>query len=138
MVNASTLSAGSISLLDIPVDPAFRLTLRVYDLDAASEGRVLVRAWSTNTSVRSPLRPVSTFRARCAHRGTRISADPVLDTDRRFEFAYAQIADIAGLAPSTERIRLEIVPLTSGSRFWAFVSVTNNIAQHVTTITPRP
>ena len=35
-------------------------------------------------------------------------------------------------------LRVEIVPLTAGLRYWAFASVTNNATQHVTTVTPQP
>lgn len=36
-----------------------------------------------------------------------------------------------------DTVRAEIEPLTEGLRYWAFVSVTNNETQHVTTITPQ-
>ena len=32
---------------------------------------------------------------------------------------------------------VRVTPLTPGLRIWAFVSVTNNETQHVTTITPQ-
>jgi hypothetical protein len=34
-------------------------------------------------------------------------------------------------------VRVEVTPLTAGSRYWAFVSATNNTTNHVTLITPQ-
>ena len=34
-------------------------------------------------------------------------------------------------------VRVEITPLTDGSRYWAFVSATNNSTNHVTLTTPQ-
>ena len=59
----------------------------------------------------------------------------------RFQPGFAQIgvsAPSSGIAtPQAERLRLEVEPLTSGSAFWAYVSVTNNDSQQVTLVTPQ-
>jgi len=34
-------------------------------------------------------------------------------------------------------VRVEVTPMTPGSRYWAFVSATNNTTNHVTLVTPQ-
>jgi hypothetical protein len=52
----------------------------------------------------------------------------------RFEPGYYQSAELfAGLAGP---LRVEIQPMISGSRSWAFVSITNNTTQEFTLVTP--
>jgi len=46
------------------------------------------------------------------------------------------LSDLAPLSGSP--VRIEITPLSTESRFWAFASITNNATQHVTAITQAP
>ena len=58
----------------------------------------------------------------------------------RSEAAYAQldITDLLKLRKAWPAVaRVEIVPRTPGSRYWAFVSLTNNQTQLVTLVTPQ-
>lgn len=48
-----------------------------------------------------------------------------------------QILDLTGIAPNADSVRVQIDPLSSGLRFWALVSVTNNETQHVTLVSPN-
>ena len=51
--------------------------------------------------------------------------------------AFAMINDLAAAFPAlagTNRVRIEII---AGDRAWAFSTITNNQAQHVTVITPQ-
>ncbi|HEX8152273.1 MAG TPA: hypothetical protein VF698_04060, partial [Thermoanaerobaculia bacterium] len=59
--------------------------------------------------------------------------------DFRSQAAYGEIPSLQALLPalSPSALRLEIEPLTPGSRYWAFVSVTNNDTQLVTVVTPN-
>jgi hypothetical protein len=34
-------------------------------------------------------------------------------------------------------VQIEVEPMTSGSTFWTFVSVTNNTTQQLTLVTPQ-
>lgn len=56
-----------------------------------------------------------------------------------FRPGYAQLAQVPGRfssgGPYRRMIRLE-VDGTPGTRYWAFVSVTNDKTQHVTLVTP--
>ena len=57
---------------------------------------------------------------------------------REFVPDYLQVnLDQSAYAP-WQRIMLEIVPATEGMRIWSFASVTNNVTQQITTITPQP
>jgi len=55
-----------------------------------------------------------------------------------------RVYDISG-APAQFRVllakdaavRVEVTPMTPGSRYWAFVSATNNTTNHVTLVTPQ-
>jgi hypothetical protein len=53
---------------------------------------------------------------------------------------YAQL-DVTGLLRIEKAwpgvARIEITPLTEGSRYWSFVSLTNNDTQIVTLVTPQ-
>lgn len=56
----------------------------------------------------------------------------------RTEPGYAQILGLSAMLTGTSgsQLRLLIEPLTAGSRYWAFVAVTNNSTQQVTTVSP--
>jgi hypothetical protein len=56
-----------------------------------------------------------------------------------FKPGYAQI-DFSTRFPTASqysRLRIEIEPLAGTTRYWAFVSITNNETQHVTLVTPE-
>lgn len=126
IVRAPSLRATTLQLLNVPFHPAFRLLLRVYDtaLPAAS---FRVNIYPVNDDAASPI----------------TSFELVARTDQTGSFrdvaAYAQ-ADLRaalGNLPLPESSRIEIVPLQEGSRFWAFVSITNDTTQFVTLVTPQ-
>jgi hypothetical protein len=110
----------SITLLGIPSDPRFRNTLRIYsDSQFAVDAVVDIEGAGVSSSQRVTLRP-----------GTNL-----------FEPGYAQFSNFpTGVGPLRVTIRLITLPITMPPppRLWAFVSVTNNVTQHITTITPQP
>jgi len=117
-----------IELLNVPIDDRFRLMLRVYDIDGRSDGRVRVSVYSfpgNGTSIGD------------------LDLSLIAPSGRhpRYKPAYAQFADVRSLIPSGFNagsvIGVRVTPLTPSLRVWAFVSVTNNETQHVTTITPQ-
>jgi hypothetical protein len=62
--------------------------------------------------------------------------EPPFNTEPAYA-AYAgfeEILQTPGIHPPA--LRIEVEPLTPGSRFWAFVSITNNDTQRVTLVTP--
>ena len=114
-------------LFNVPLGPSFRVLLRVYELSySTSEFRVTVFAQSeldvppvhqsqvtTSTTFAGPFRP------KAAYGHLDISA----------------LLNLEKVWPQTARI--EIAPLTPGSRFWAVVSIANNDTQVVTLVTPQ-
>jgi hypothetical protein len=118
-----------VELLDIPTDSAVRQTLRVYETEGTNETavRVIVYPLRENEPVaEAVLEPRG---------GVRLFP--------RFESgapAYAEIADLVERFPQIvvhDRLRVRIEPLTPGMRFWAFVTITDNMTQHVTVVTPQ-
>jgi hypothetical protein len=128
-------------LVNVPIASRFRSMLRVYDVDAsgtafahvriigAPEGQPDQLLYETllplpvEESERNVYNDISApvpFRPGI---GT-LLLDPILE-----ELFGSQMTDLV--------TRIEISPAGGNFRFWAFVSVTNNETQHVTTITPQ-
>lgn len=114
IVRDRDFTTGATNLLDVPLHEGFRETLRVY---APTDGLLRVRVFETADSPGLlseqivPLRPPQGIH------------DP----------GYGEL----GLYIAGNVGRIEIEPLTPGLRYWAFVSITNNETQHITTITPH-
>jgi hypothetical protein len=131
VVRESDLSITNIVLANIPLDERFRQALRVYDIDSKSSSSVRVRVYPIEASI--PL--VDTTLTL-----TRPSPSPCVGTQEDCYPSYAEIQNFRASFPSLaghESVRVQIDSLSAGLRFWAFVSVTNNETQHVTTITPQ-
>ncbi|HYK01845.1 MAG TPA: IPT/TIG domain-containing protein [Thermoanaerobaculia bacterium] len=115
-------------LFNVPLDGDFRVLLRVYD---AAQTRALFRVavYAQTTDDEQPLH-TAVLQAATAETG-----------DFRTEPAYAQfdVTELLHLDHQAwpEAVRIEITPLTPGSRYWAFASVTNNETQLVTLMTPQ-
>lgn len=122
-VRSSSAATKPIDLLLVPSDGDFRSLLRVYDFDAAAGHSVLVRLYKPAFSP--------------TNRATdQLLSETTLDFEvpsDTFDYpGYAQMYVPSGVSP----VRIEIVPVTPGLRFWAFASVTNNATQHVTLVSP--
>lgn len=129
VVRERELPRSPIVLLDVPLDPRFRRMLRVYDLAAIDGTRVVMR-WRLDD-------------------GTQYAGDMqlVLRTVGRCIAAPCWLPEPAGIAVSLfdlplppnitqDHLHVEIEPLMPHSRIWAFITVTSNETQQVTTITP--
>jgi hypothetical protein len=124
VVRETELSTSTIQLLNIPVEGRFRQTLRIYALTTRD---------GAAPTVRVRVYPLQ-------DEGKLVELDLPLRVEQPVELAFAQVSafrETFQLPASITNIRVEIEPLTLGLRFWAFVSVTNNDTQHVTTITPQ-
>lgn len=123
VIRESDFREGATHLLSVPTDPRFRALLRVYEmnLDSASF-RIRVFDEASGEMLREAT----------------ITLETPPQGPFRFQPGYYQSAEL--LAPpaagSGALLRVQIEPLTSGSRSWAFVSITNNITQEFTLITP--
>jgi hypothetical protein len=104
-----------VSLLDVPIDARFRNTLRVYSL---LRGVVLVNVVVGNVPGTITLQP-----------GENI-----------FEPAYAEFTNFPlphELPQGQATVRVVVDARTEGTPIWAFITVTNNETQQITTITPN-
>jgi hypothetical protein len=119
VVRENEMTTGTLHLIGVPADARFRKTLRIY----ATEGTFL---WVSFTDgVETILRTVVLAPGRDA-----------------FEPAYAMISDFPTFASGAKQITVTIEPPPllhplPQPPYWAFVSVTNNETQVITTITPQ-
>jgi len=114
---------GAMLLENVPFDSRYRLTLRVYAIDGGPSS-VLVTAFVPNAA---PFTKSIALDAAC---------DTPPCNSRTPAFASA---DLGSLFPSLHgNATVSIEPSDGAGRpHWAFVSVTNNESQHVTTISPQ-
>jgi hypothetical protein len=123
IVRENDFRSVPFELIDIPAQPQFRQTLRIYSPDAA--GRVRVLAYDMHNGV--------PFHEKY------IELTPSGSVDRP---AFAVISDFAAAfrgfsGGPTQRVGLRIEPDVAGARLWAFVSVTDNDTLDVRLITPQ-
>ncbi|MCA1734137.1 MAG: hypothetical protein LC732_11110 [Acidobacteria bacterium] len=123
VVRARDARTGVTSLLAVPTREEFRALLRIYDFDG---------------------RPESLFRVRVFDAAAEnLVAETEVVTHGYAAFPHLDVISSPGYAemriPATPggEARIEISPMTPGSRFWAFASVTNNLTQMVTLMTPQ-
>jgi hypothetical protein len=120
MVREDEFRSDEIDLLAIPRDPRFRVTVRLYGLDA------------------SPVLTVDQIDIS----GNVVRHDIVLLGRPNTEYGYLVAPGYAQLSldPSPQQadpVRIRIRSLSTGVSFWAFASVTNNDTSEVTLIQPR-
>jgi hypothetical protein len=123
----------TIHLLDVPVSKEFRSLLRVYDFGPSRDvpKTVRYRVFEARTAVYNPVRwPVAP---------DRLLASGVMQlrvANLGFHPGYVALP-LDHLDLDVERVRVEIEPQDQDGRLWAFISVTNNTTQHVTTVVPQ-
>lgn len=115
-----------LSLLNVPTDSRFRQTLRIYDVDTEEVNSIRLRIYNQETDALL-VDQVQQFAFPPGPRGHTIPG----------RIQINNLADAYPAIRGAERVRVEITPATPQLRFWAFVSITNNETQHVTTITPQ-
>ena len=127
VIRESELLTRPAQLFNVPLGTAFRVLLRIYDVEYLfSDFRVSIYPQSEDDPA-------------AVHQAIVRASSPFVGPFRP-KASYAQL-DITGLLvlekvwPATARIEIE--PLTPGSRFWAFASLTNNDTQIVTLVTPQ-
>jgi hypothetical protein len=118
-----------IDLLDIPVDPAYRQTLRVYSFDLALGRSVRVRVYQARD-----------FAAALTPEPDTLLGEMTLPL--RYESdvkpLYAELAELPSIGTAADRSRVWAAVEPVGSfGVWAMVSVTNNVTQQVTMILPQ-
>ena len=121
-----------IRLLGVPIEPLFRQHLRVYGISSPSGTGVLrVRVFDRDSDV------VLGERELLLTPG--IGKNIARDDELVGYPSYDEVSDLRVLVPVgfVGRVRVEVSSLTSGLKYWAMVSVTNNETQHVTLVTPQ-
>ena len=111
--------------------PVFRHMLRIYDVDGGIGSQVRVRQFDSQLDFVGPL------------------SDKIVTIDRRDGTdpsypSYAELVLVENCRPFSchtpcggGSFHVEVAPLTSGLRFWAMVSATNNFTHQVTLYYPQ-
>lgn len=119
-----------IHIVNVPIGPGFRHNLRIYDLGFGNARQVTVFAYATDDTLLF-VRSLTLDSPEEGCLGGPLGCVPNVPR-------FAALTDFSSLVPaSRDRIRLEIQPSAFGMQLWAFVSVTNNATQQITTITPQ-
>ena len=112
----------AIRLIDVPVDPSYRATLRVYSYTDEPHP-VLVTVFAANRA--APLDQYEVALHRNELRGIEETPRP----------AYVQLDPLSeAVRASGGAVRIEVTSL--GAPVWAFVSISHNQTQQVTTVLP--
>lgn len=130
-------SRNPTSLLDVPTDSRFRVTLRVYALDVHSPTGVRVSVFGVS-DILFPQNSVPDILI--AQRTVQLNVpNLVLDPDTGDAApAFALVTDLidAQQAGGFPRVRVQLAPEDGSTKIWGFITVTNNETQHVTVIEP--
>jgi len=128
VIRESELLDRDAQLFDVPLKAGFRVMLRIYDVTyAASKFRVTIY-------------PQRELEDQAVTYFFEVAAGASDSGEFRSRAAYAQFDLTSLLAQARawpESARVEVTPLTPGSRFWTFASITNNDSQVVTLVTPQ-
>lgn len=122
-----------ITLVGVPVADRFRNMLRIYQPEIANEGAaVTVRVYAID-DLRDSEKPPDSLLGEAVIRLSQLSPNRAWASP-----GYAEVPDLASLVDleGASLLALEIEAMEADQRVWAFVSVTNNETQHVTTVTP--
>lgn len=120
VVRESSFHSSTARMLSVPADARFRTLLRIYEMNL-DHSEFVVRVIDQNTNAVLSTRTVT--------------LDGPPQGIERFRPNYAQIADL--VASQNDDVRVEVEPLSQGSAFWTFVSVTNNQTQEFTIVSPQ-
>jgi hypothetical protein len=115
-------------LFDIPTSHNYRVLVRVYDLQL------------TNASFRLSFYPQEAGDQAAPLYTVDLQASAPQIGAFRTEAAYSQYNPVGLLSSGAvlpEKVRIEVTPLTPGSRFWVFASITNELTNLVTLSTPQ-
>ncbi len=130
VIRENDLLTAASHLQAVPLDGRFRLMLRIYEL-GVDESQFRVRVYGEAEGV-TTAQPIADFTVRAVpYDGGTFRAHP----------SYSEYGALTGLLNSPVQppplLRVDVEPLTAGSRYWTFVSVTNNASQRVTIVTPQ-
>ncbi len=131
VVRSRDLRTAPSEILDVPLDDRFRVTLRLYADDVKEPSLLRVHVVNDTTGGAKEF----------LFRVERPVFPPGFPPDEPYEYPhfFAEVANLTQYPEiqGTGNLRVEIAPATPGLRYWAFVTVTNNSSQHITTLVPR-
>lgn len=134
VARATDLREGRFGFTDMPTGNNFRVTLRVYDVNAQTPARARIRVYGVDPARDSPR--TTNPDPLLFEREIVFSQQPT-STHELFHPNYAEIALSSEPAlAGSPRMRIEVEPLTGEREYWGFVTVTHNETQHVTVLQP--
>lgn len=128
VVPLTDFTTQTIHLLNVPVDPRFRHTLRVYAPRRAAATVVRIRMIDQGSR--------AVLLDGLYHLAQPPGALPDLYPGIAMHPDVLQVSDIAIPAPVYMGVRFEISSISEGTPIWAFLSITNNETQEFTVVTP--
>jgi hypothetical protein len=135
VITEKDLHSKAMQLISIPTNPQFRLLLRIYDPSAGTGTRATIRIYNSDGMRPEPL--IGQMMVDLA-----VPADnTATPLGLPISPGYSQIPLNGELFPglsSASRIRVEVTPNDPARPLWAFVSITNNLTNLITTVTPQP
>ncbi len=131
VVRESELIEGDVHLLNIPITSGFRHTIRIYDLELDEFGNSASK--SVFVQAFSPANEMLAFQVMSLSTGPDVCAIPEGCIPNLPGFAI--LSDFVSPVEGVDAVRLVIQPSDPGARLWAFVSITNNTTQQITTVT---
>lgn len=128
VVPFTDFTTRTVHLLNVPVDPRFRQTLRVYAprRDVATAVRIRMLDQGSSAILLDGL----------YHLAQPPGALPDLYPGFAMHPDILQVSDISIPAPVYMGVRFEISSTSEGTPIWAFLSITNNETQEFTVVTP--
>lgn len=118
-----------IALLNVPVAPQYRHTLRIYDDLGRDRVSARIRIYAADET-----EPRVDVVRELVREGSRTTTSALLAM--RPAYAQTELAQLGSLA-GMESLRVEVEPLDPGVRLWAFISIVNNETHHVTIVSPQ-
>lgn len=129
IVRDSEFRGDTIALLNIPVAPQYRHTLRIYDDLGRPRAGVRIRVYAGDET-----EPRVSVVRELVRSQSHTTTSALLQTYPAYaQLELGQLLPLAGLEP----LRVEIEPLEPGVRLWGFISIVNNETHHVTVVTPQ-
>lgn len=123
-------TSGINTLMNVPVAPEYRHTLRIYDAEGRRDARVIIRIYGEDGRLRATFERALTTPVDDYGRITnaRLPVHPAF-----LQLQLDQLLDLGGL----DSLRVDVEPVGDGVKIWSFLSITNNNTHHVTTVTPQ-
>jgi len=127
IVRASDFRTGKIELF-VRVDEGFRQGMRLYGLDGHRASQVIMRVFKLDTNQLMREETYTMWPQGAWENEAGLQATPSFS----MECDLSVYKWLVG-----QQVRIELEPVDPETKYWAFISVTNNKTQHFYTVTPR-